>query len=141
MISLSVSGSRARSTVLRGAGGTRAVAPSARLGVMPGLHLGNPSLRAALDPPAVQIDRKLHGTTYRLLYQDTEEAGQVRCHPVSNSDGNSPLAIIREPRRPDGVGAARRRAGPNYICSNQDAWCGACGRRRPAARDIGGSET
>ena len=38
------------------------------------------------------------------------------------------------------VVAARRRTGPNYICSNQDAWRGACGRRRPAARGIGGSE-
>lgn len=125
----------------RGAGGTRAVAPAARLGVMPGLHLGNPSLWAALGPLAVQIDRKLHGTTYRLLYQDTEEARQVRYHPVSNSGGNSPLAITREPRRPDDIGAARRRTCPNYICSNQDAWREACGRRRPAARDIGGSET
>ena len=38
-------------------------------------------------------------------------------------------------------GSRRSRTCPNYICSNQDAWCGACGRRRPAARDIGGSET
>lgn len=39
------------------------------------------------------------------------------------------------------VVAARRRTCPNYICPSRDGWRGACGRRRPAARGIGGSET
>ena len=41
----------------------------------------------------------------------------------------------------EGGGRRYRRTGRNYICPSRDGWREACGRRRPAARGIGGSET
>ena len=131
----------------RGASGTRAVAcllaavaSLACLGVMLGPHLGGRSLRAALGADDVRGDGE-RGLTCRIYCWSGDEAGQVRHRPVLGRGGNIPLAITRESRWPDGIGAARRRTGRNCARPSRDGWRGACGRRRPAARGIGGSET
>ena len=89
-----------------------------------------PSVGAALNSPAVQVDRKLRGTTYTFLYEDRDEAGRVRYHFVSNSGGNIPLVITCEFHWFDSWGFLEfYPAGWNYTCSNPeervrayDAW-------------------
>ena len=82
-----------------------------------------PSIGAALNSDAVQIDRKLRGITYTFLYEDTDEAGRVRYHFVSNSGGNIPLVITCEFRWFDSWGFLEfYPAGWNYVCSNPEEW-------------------
>ena len=63
---------------------------------MLGEYWEGPSLRAALDSRAVQNDKSQHGLTYTFLYQDTDGAGRVRYHLVSDNCGNIPLVITFE---------------------------------------------
>ena len=49
------------------------------LGVMMGSYLDGPSVEAALDSHSVRWDEG-YGLTYEFLYQDTDDAGQVRYH-------------------------------------------------------------
>ena len=87
------------------------------------LYQEGPSVGAALNSPAVQVDRKLHGTTYTFLYEDRDEAGRVRYHFVSNSGGNIPLVITCEFRWFDSWGFLEfYPAGWNYTCSNPEEW-------------------
>ena len=87
------------------------------------LYQEGPSIGAALNSPAGQIDRKLHGTTYTFLYEDRDEAGRVRYHFVSNSGGNIPLVITCEFRWFDSWGFLEfYPAGWNYVCSNPEEW-------------------
>ena len=87
------------------------------------LYQEGPSIGAALNSPAVQIDRKLHGTTYTFLYEDRDEAGRVRYHFVSDNGGNIPLVITCEFRWFDSWGFLEfYPAGWNYICSNPEEW-------------------
>ena len=82
-----------------------------------------PSVGAALNSPAVQVDRKLRGTTYNFLYEDRDEAGRVRYHFVSNSGGNIPLVITCEFHWFDSWGFLEfYPAGWNYVCSNPEEW-------------------
>ena len=82
-----------------------------------------PSIGAALNSDAVQIDRKLYGITYTFLYEDTDEAGRVRYHFVSNSGGNIPLVITCEFHWFDSWGFLEfYPAGWNYVCSNPEEW-------------------
>ena len=82
-----------------------------------------PSIGAALNSDAMQIDRKLYGITYNFLYQDTDDAGQVRYHFVSNSGGNIPLVITCEFHWFDNLDFFHHRhAGWNYVCSNLEEW-------------------
>ena len=82
-----------------------------------------PSVGAALNSPAVQVDRKLRGTTYNFLYEDRDEAGRVRYHFVSNSGGNIPLVITCEFHWFDSWGFLEfYPAGWNYTCSNPEEW-------------------
>ena len=89
-----------------------------------------PSVQGAFDSYTVQNDRDEYGLTYRFLYEDTDEAGQVRYHFVSNSGGNIPLVITCEFHWFDRWGIFEpRHAGWNYVCSNPeervrayDAW-------------------
>ena len=97
---------------------------------MLGEYWEGPSLRAALDSHAVQNDKSQHGLTYTFLYQDTDGAGRVRYHLVSNNGGNIPLVITCEFHWFDRWGIFEpRHAGWNYVCSNPeervrayDAW-------------------
>ena len=87
------------------------------------LYQEGPSIGAALNSPAVQIDRKLHGTTYTFLYEDRDEAGRVRYHFVSNSGGNIPLVITCEFHWFDSWGFLEfYPAGWHYVCSNPEEW-------------------
>ena len=87
------------------------------------LYQEGPSIGAALNSDAVQIDRKLHGTTYNFLYEDRDEAGRVRYHFVSNSGGNIPLVITCEFHWFDSWGFLEfYPAGWNYVCSNPEEW-------------------
>ena len=87
------------------------------------LYQEGPSVGAALNSPAVQVDRKLRGTTYNFLYEDRDEAGRVRYHFVSNSGGNIPLVITCEFRWFDSWGFLEfYPAGWNYVCSNPEEW-------------------
>ena len=87
------------------------------------LYQEGPSIGAALNSPAVQVDRKLHGTTYNFLYEDRDEVGRVRYHFVSNSGGNIPLVITCEFRWFDSWGFLEfYPAGWNYTCSNPEEW-------------------
>ena len=87
------------------------------------LYQEGPSVGAALNSPAVQVDRKLHGTTYTFLYEDRDEAGRVRYHFVSNSGGNIPLVITCEFHWFDSWGFLEfYPAGWNYTCSNPEEW-------------------
>ena len=82
-----------------------------------------PSVGAALNSPAVQVDRKLRGTTYSFLYEDTDEAGRVRYHFVSNSGGNIPLVITCEFHWFDSWGFLEfYPAGWNYTRTNLEEW-------------------
>ena len=82
-----------------------------------------PSVGAALNSPAVQVDRKLNGTTYNFLYEDRDEVGRVRYHFVSNSGGNIPLVITCEFHWFDSWGFLEfYPAGWNYVCSNLEEW-------------------
>ena len=82
-----------------------------------------PSIGAALNSDAVQIDRKLRGITYTFLYEDTDEAGRVRYHFVSDGGGNIPLVITCEFRWFDSWGFLEfYPAGWNYTCSNPEEW-------------------
>ena len=90
---------------------------------MLGEYREGPSLRAALDSHAVQNDKSQHGLTYRFLYEDTDEAGQVRYHFVSTEGGNIPLVITCEFHWFGRWGIFERRdAGWNYIRSNSEEW-------------------
>ena len=93
------------------------------LGVMMGSYLDGPSVQGALDSYAVQNDKSQHGLTYTFLYQDTDGAGRVRYHFVSDGGGNIPLAITCEFHWFGRWGIFERRdAGWNYICSNSEEW-------------------
>jgi len=82
-----------------------------------------PSIGAALNSDAMQIDRKLYGITYNFLYQDTDDAGQVRYHLVSTEGGNVPLVLTCEFRWVDNFSFFHYRpAGWNYVCSNSEEW-------------------
>ena len=90
---------------------------------MLGEYREGPSLRAALDSHAVQNDKSQHGLTYTFLYQDTDGAGRVRYHFVSNSGGNIPLVITCEFHWFDNLDFSHHRhAGWNYVCSNLEEW-------------------
>ena len=87
------------------------------------LYQAGPSVGAALNSPAVQVDRKLRGTTYNFLYEDRDEAGRVRYHFVSNSGGNIPRGITCEFHWFDSWGFLEfYPAGWNYVCSNPEEW-------------------
>mgnify|MGYP000861935571 FL=1 len=82
-----------------------------------------PSVGAALNSRAVQNDRKLYGITYSFLYEDTDEAGRVRYHFVSNSGGNIPLVITCEFHWFDRWGFLEfSPAGWNYTRTNLEEW-------------------
>ncbi len=82
-----------------------------------------PSIGAALNSDAVQIDRKLRGITYTFLYEDRDEAGRVRYHFVSDGGGNIPLVITCEFHWFDSWGFLEfYPAGWNYVCSNPEEW-------------------
>ena len=82
-----------------------------------------PSIGAALNSDAMQIDRKLYGITYTFLYQDTDDAGQVRYHFVSDGGGNIPLVITCEFRWFDSWGFLEfYPAGWNYTRTNLEEW-------------------
>ena len=82
-----------------------------------------PSIGGALNSDAVQIDRKLYGITYTFLYEDTDEAGRVRYHFVSDGGGNIPLVITCEFHWFDSWGFLEfYPAGWNYTCSNPEEW-------------------
>ena len=82
-----------------------------------------PSIGAALNSDAVQIDRKLYGITYTFLYEDTDEAGRVRYHFVSDGGGNIPLVITCEFHWFDSWGFLEfYPAGWNYTRTNLEEW-------------------
>ena len=82
-----------------------------------------PSIGAALNSRAVRNDRELHGITYTFLYEDTDEAGRVRYHFVSNGGGNIPLVITCEFRWFDSWGFLEfYPAGWNYTRTNLEEW-------------------
>ena len=81
-----------------------------------------PSIGAALNSRAVRNDRELHGITYTFLYEDTDEAGRVRYHFVSDK-GAVPLVLTCEFHWFGRWGIFDRRdAGWNYIRSNSEEW-------------------
>ena len=82
-----------------------------------------PSVGAALNSDAVQNDRKLYGITYTFLYEDTDEAGRVRYHFVSDGGGNIPLVITCEFHWFDSWGFLEfYPAGWNYTRTNLEEW-------------------
>ena len=82
-----------------------------------------PSIGAALNSRAVRNDRELHGITYTFLYEDTDDAGQVRYHFVSDNGGNIPLVITCEFRWFDSWGFLEfYPAGWNYTRTNLEEW-------------------
>ncbi|AKT48679.1 hypothetical protein ADJ70_06570 [Olsenella sp. oral taxon 807] len=90
---------------------------------MLGEYREGPSLRAALDSHAVQNDKSQHGLTYTFLYQDTDGAGRVRYHFVSDNGGNIPLVITCEFHWFDNLDFSHHRhAGWNYVRSNLEEW-------------------
>ena len=92
------------------------------LGVMMGSYLDGPSVEAALDSHSVRWDEG-YGLTYEFLYQDTDDAGQVRYHLVSTEGGNIPLVLTCEFRWVDNFSFFHYRpAGWNYVCSNSEEW-------------------
>ena len=104
-----------------------AVAAAAQFGPyfvkMMKLYQEGPSIGAALNSPAVRNDRELHGITYTFLYEDTDEAGRVRYHFVSNGGGNIPLVITCEFRWFDSWGFLEfYPAGWNYTRTNLEEW-------------------
>ena len=93
------------------------------LGVMMGSYLDGPSVQGALDSYAVQNDKSQYGLTYEFLYQDTDDAGQVRYHLVSTEGGNVPLVLTCEFLWLDSFDAFDYRpAGWNYVRSNSEEW-------------------
>ena len=87
------------------------------------LYQEGPSVGAALNSRAVRNDRELHGITYTFLYEDTDEAGRVRYHFVSNGGGNIPLVITCEFRWFDSWGFLEfYPAGWNYTRTNLEEW-------------------
>ena len=100
-----------------------AMAPVSYLVGKLGAYLEGPSVQGALDSRIVQNDRDGYGLTYRFLYEDTDEAGQVRYHFVSTEGGNIPLVITCEFHWFGRWGIFERRdAGWNYIRSNSEEW-------------------
>ena len=92
------------------------------LGVMMGSYLDGPSVQGALDSRSVRWDEG-YGLTYEFLYQDTDDAGQVRYHLVSTEGGNIPLVLTCEFRWVDNFDAFDYRpAGWNYVRSNSEEW-------------------
>ncbi|AKT48675.1 hypothetical protein ADJ70_06550 [Olsenella sp. oral taxon 807] len=92
------------------------------LGVMMGSYLDGPSVGAALDSHSVRWDEG-YGLTYEFLYQDTDDAGQVRYHLVSTEGGNIPLVLTCEFRWVDNFSFFDYRpAGWNYVRSNSEEW-------------------
>ena len=82
-----------------------------------------PSIGAALHSRVVRNDRELYGITYTFLYEDTDDAGQVRYHLVSTEGGNIPLVLTCEFRWVDNFSFFHYRpAGWNYVCSNSEEW-------------------
>ena len=82
-----------------------------------------PSVQGAFDSYTVQNDRDEYGLTYRFLYQDNDDIGQVRYHFVSDNGGNIPLVITCEFRWFDSWGFLEfYPAGWNYTCSNPEEW-------------------
>ena len=87
------------------------------------LYQEGPSIGGALNSDAVQIDRKLYGITYTFLYEDTDEAGRVRYHFVSDNGGNIPLVITCEFHWFDSWGFLEfYPAGWNYTRTNLEEW-------------------
>lgn len=81
-----------------------------------------PSVQGAFDSYTVQNDRDEYGLTYRFLYQDNDDIGQVRYHFVSDK-GAVPLVLTCEFHWFGRWGIFERRdAGWNYICSNSEEW-------------------
>ena len=92
------------------------------LGVMMGSYLDGPSVGAALDSHSVRWDEG-YGLTYEFLYQDTDDAGQVRYHLVSTEGGSIPLVLTCEFRWVDNFSFFHYRpAGWNYVRSNSEEW-------------------
>ena len=92
------------------------------LGVMMGSYLDGPSVQGALDSRSVRWDEG-YGLTYEFLYQDTDDAGQVRYHFVSTEGGNIPLVLTCEFRWVDNFSFFHYRpAGWNYVFSNSEEW-------------------
>ena len=92
------------------------------LGVMMGSYLDGPSVQGALDSYIVQNDRDGYGLTYRFLYEDNDDIGQVRYHFVSDK-GAVPLVLTCEFHWFDSWGFLEfYPAGWNYICSNPEEW-------------------
>ena len=82
-----------------------------------------PSIGAALNSRVVRNDRELYGITYTFLYEDTDEAGRVRYHFVSDNGGNIPLVITCEFRWFDSWGFLEfSPAGWNYTRTNLEEW-------------------
>ena len=82
-----------------------------------------PSVQGAFDSYTVQNDRDGYGLTYRFLYEDRDEAGQVRYHFVSTEGGNIPLVLTCEFHWFDSWGFLEfYPAGWNYTCSNPEEW-------------------
>ena len=82
-----------------------------------------PSIGAALNSRVVRNDRELYGITYTFLYEDTDEAGRVRYHFVSDNGGNIPLVITCEFRWFDSWGFLEfYPAGWNYTRTNLEEW-------------------
>ena len=82
-----------------------------------------PSIGAALNSRVVRNDRELYGITYTFLYEDTDDAGQVRYHFVSDNGGNIPLVLTCEFRWVDNFSFFHYRpAGWNYVRSNSEEW-------------------
>ena len=87
------------------------------------LYQEGPSVGAALNSRVVRNDRELYGITYTFLYEDTDEAGRVRYHFVSNSGGNIPLVITCEFHWFDSWGFLEfYPAGWNYTRTNLEEW-------------------
>ena len=82
-----------------------------------------PSIGAALNSRVVRNDRELYGITYTFLYEDTDEAGRVRYHFVSDNGGNIPLVITCEFHWFDSWGFLEfYPAGWNYTRTNLEEW-------------------
>lgn len=81
-----------------------------------------PSVQGAFDSYTVQNDRDEYGLTYRFLYQDNDDIGQVRYHFVSDK-GAVPLVLTCEFHWFGRWGIFERRdASWNYIRSNSEEW-------------------
>ena len=104
-----------------------AVAAAVQLGPyfvrMMKVYQEGPSIGAALNSRVVRNDRELYGITYTFLYEDTDEAGRVRYHFVSDNGGNIPLVITCEFRWFDSWGFLEfYPAGWNYTRTNLEEW-------------------